>query len=301
MFLSPYQTTEMIKTNPVRYQSSIKQSIRDSLVVKLVGNDITLLTPGDTTTGVFTQPLTSVDIDMSFKAMFDGRLYLKRRNQYPGDEEYIPRSEPEWEGLIERAEILQQWLTDDVRRHKLLVIGDIPLRVYMDLYSSVLGRRVGLDGVQSLQLTHIVGFFYLCLHGDAGDATEYRDAYIKRIAKVSRVDYSDVASNLVGIDYIANLDDLASTIQRELQTPRAAMITSTVMLSTLTGGWFGANAKELMSVSLEHPATWVWLVSQAISSRSYRRTTLGKMIQERLRVSDLAVFTNSLKAYRTGA
>lgn len=301
MFLSPYQTTEMIKTNPVRYQSSIKQSIRDSLVVKLVGNDITLLTPGDTTTGVFTQPLTSVDIDMSFKAMFDGRLYLKRRNQYPGDEEYIPRSEPEWEALIERAEILQQWLTDDVRRHKLLVIGDIPLRVYMDLYSSVLGRRVGLDGVQSLKLTHIVGFFYLCLHGDVSDAIEYRDAYIKRIAKVSRVDYSDVASNLAGIEYIANLDDLASTIQRELQTPRAAMITSTVMLSTLTGGWFGANAKELMSVSLEHPATWVWLVNQAISSRSYRRTTLGKMIQERLRVSDLAVFTNSLKAYRTGA
>jgi hypothetical protein len=300
MFLSPYHTTEMLKANPGRYQSSLKQSIRDGLVAQLVGNKVTVLTPKDETTAVFTQPLTNYDIDMGFKAVFDGRLYLKKRNQFPGDEEFIPRSESEWDALVERAAVLGRWLTSEDDRIRLQTIANIPMRVYMDLFTSVLGRRIGLDGIQSLQLTQIVGYYFLCLFGDRADAESNHDTFIYRIAKVSRVDVSEVTRNLAGIEYMSTLDDLASMIQRLIPTPRTAMITSTVMLSTLTNGWFGANAKENMSVALEHPPTWIWLVDQAITSRSYRRTTLGKMIQERLKVADLSQFSNSLKLYRQG-
>ena len=41
--------------------------------------------------------------------------------------------------------------------------------------------------------------------------------------------------------------------------------------------WFGANAKEILAVALEHPPTWLSLVYIALKERSYKNTSLAKI------------------------
>jgi hypothetical protein len=51
------------------------------------------------------------------------------------------------------------------------------------------------------------------------------------------------------------------------------------LFTVLGGTWFGANAKELVAVALEHPPTWISILLAAFTERSFRNSQLGKLAE----------------------
>jgi hypothetical protein len=63
----------------------------------------------------------------------------------------------------------------------------------------------------------------------------------------------------------------------------------------MAGTWYGANSAEMVAVALEHPPTWVTMVYQATTARSYYHSALAKMLEQNQYKNEVRQFVISLR------
>jgi hypothetical protein len=81
------------------------------------------------------------------------------------------------------------------------------------------------------------------------------------------------------IDKLGPIKDLSSfcdNISKIVENVRLEKINSAILLTILNNSWYGTNAKEIISVSLEHPPTWMALVYTALSEKTFKSSVIFK-------------------------
>lgn len=180
----------------------------------------------------------------------------------------------------------------------ILTMGNYQITIYARWLSELLTKRYALPPETQMLLTILSGYFYLNMFLDDSVTELDNDEYIKMASQISRATYintEDVLNVVEGLPVLKSVEDYVNLIVKEAGTVRFEDLSVAALYTVVSGSWFGANAKEITFVALEHPPTFVAMVVQAAQERGYKNTVFGKIIEQYKRDDDLKSFLLNAK------
>ena len=278
MYKSPYETA--VLKPYTKSLSDIKSSVETSI---LAGNgqviehsdyrDIHFVVSGETP--VFRHPIIVRDRNSNNTVVVDLRAY--------GRIDASGRITGNWDNnfYIRRAQILKKIWLDENNRDATLSYNDLPIKAFAHMVSLNITRRKNLTLNTEVKIKVIAAFYYICLH--------YRDMFIsnseaafnlaKKISRVTTVPIDLVVDILDKVGFIENIYDLAKALRDHTDEIKLAKLEAKELI-LLTGGiWFGHNAAENVAVALEHPATFLAMLS-LLTEQIYRKSTLHELVKQ---------------------
>lgn len=168
------------------------------------------------------------------------------------------------------------WLSD--RPRTLRDISPVPLIVFCSWISEGVSRRFALDPRDQLNLSIIAGIYYFSLFNESDTFTE--DDVLRvtgAVIKATKAPSKDVISIFDRVEKLGNVKDFCATVRNILENPRLDDFNEGLLISILSGSWFGTNAKEMLAISLEHPPTWIAVVYSSLVERSFKNSVIAKI------------------------
>ena len=153
----------------------------------------------------------------------------------------------------------------------------------MSLVSELFARRFALDAEQQVRISILAAFYYLCLFTDDKEADLRR--FVPIISKVTTTGTVFVIDTLRDIDHIQDLEALLDTIKTSLDTDRLEGVGIDVMITMLSGSWFGPNNAILVGIALEYPPMWNTLLYLSLTDQSVRANGIAKIALRKQRDS----------------
>ena len=236
-------------------------------------NGILLVTPEAKDVPIFAHPI-EVDLSGVKYLAVDARGWLTKlrdggyKTNNPLDSKLaLLRAKLEWHGTHESM-------------RELTNLGTLPMTVFIRWISASLVQRLALTPDVQVTLSIVAGYYYQSLF----DNTEMsEDLKVKRAAVISRGTRIPTSKVLEVADAIEqdgtplNFTSIQSFIdiaQIATGSVRLKNMNVGLLYTILSGSWFGANSKEIVTVALEHPPTFLALIYQAINERGYRKARL---------------------------
>lgn len=281
--ITAYQTTAAIA-----YQNSIDKAISD-LKVSFIKNHtpkheesgIYLVTGFGSTASIasFNHPVT-FEIEGQVRTFVDVRTCIKLDQHSLSESSYIVRDVDEFSFNIYRSQIQHLWATD--MPTILRDFSTLPISAFANLISEHTTRRLALDPRDTLVVTVLSGVLYLNLFKDTIDADDSKVTAVQMSNKLS-VNLSikqqliyEIIMNHTGI---SNVDELCVACQEVSNSVRLRDLNHVTLFGIVGPNWYGYNGRELMSVALEHPPTWISLIYRALNSRGYNNSGLSKFME----------------------
>ena len=147
--------------------------------------------------------------------------------------------------------------------------------VYSALISQLISRAYGLDYGDQLTIQIIACYFYFSLFfDDELIKQDLVESWVIHTAQMTKADTVLISSIFQQITKCNNMASFCETIKSICKNNRLHDLNVPVLLTLVKSTWFGANAKEIMSVALEHPPTWVSMVYTALQERSYKNSNI---------------------------
>jgi hypothetical protein len=102
-----------------------------------------------------------------------------------------------------------------------------------------------------------------------------------KLATVTRIPVGVSIEVAKGLSYMQSLEDFIAMLKRAINSPRLEdlNIGSAITILAASAGWRGVQAREIMSVALEHAPTWHTVMAMAITERSVSTTSLAKTLK----------------------
>jgi hypothetical protein len=195
---------------------------------------------------------------------------------YAPNQEFIIRNHVEYNWSIKRALLNQIWITG--RPDSLRDLSTIPAAVYSSLISECVARRFALDANEQAIIAVLSCFFYYGLFTESKTLDEFSINKIGgKIASVTRVPATKVFEIIEGMDVLKNLEELCVACQEKTGSISLNEFSIGVLIAICSGTWFGMNARENLSVGLEHPPTWIMIVAASLSETGFKRSVLAKI------------------------
>ena len=142
--------------------------------------------------------------------------------------------------------------------------------------SETISKTLNLDPSQKSIISAITSFYYQSLFLDNSSYTEEQKMLlVKNAMKVTNIPSNNLFSLLDKIEKLDNLEDYCKTIVKLVDSVRLEKFNLAMLLTIISSSWYGTNAKENISVALEHPPTWIAIVYTAVTDRTYRKSTLS--------------------------
>ncbi len=146
--------------------------------------------------------------------------------------------------------------------------------------SETISKTLNLDFNQKSIISAITSFYYQSLFFDNSTLTEdQKMLMVKNAAKITNIPVNNLFSLLDKIDQLDNLDDYCKTIVKLVDNVRLEKFNLAMLLTIISSSWYGTNAKENISVALEHPPTWIAIVYTALTDRTYKKSTLSNFCE----------------------
>lgn len=246
--------------------------------------------PDDDVTPVFAHPI-QVDDEL----IIDLRSYLRIT---PNGINYTNRTEYEFH--VNRATLTYHWIHNDPK--DLLSLGDLGPMVFIRWLTDAVVKKLGLDPSEQVKVMVVTLFYWYSLFREADEPFEERDKQ-RIVAKLNQ--FSSIPSTLSMplVDDIGNMQsifDYVETLKRVVDNVRLDNLNPALLFSILGGSWFGFNVKETIAVATEHPPTFLTIVGTALHTRSYRKSSLGKLVFDLDKRDRGSVFTRNLRALLEG-
>lgn len=181
--------------------------------------------------------------------------------------------------MILRSKLLL--LAMNVEPSYLANIHPLPAIVYGRFVSETLTYKLGLNHDDQMRLTILATAFYLFqLEEDREDANEQTNVRLMlQVARYTHISPDAVNDTLKNIENIPNVDNFIEILKQKIDNSRMQSLNKGLFFTALTYGWKGVNAKEVMGISLEHPPTWLAVVSSAISERLQKDSPVAKIVK----------------------
>ena len=99
---------------------------------------------------------------------------------------------------------------------------------------------------------------------------------------------------------IHGIADYCTEVQRAVENVRMKDFNLAMLLTLIRNSWYGLNAKDILSVALEHPPTWIAVVFATIADRTYKSSALFKVVESQMKRHNSAEFElNCLEMVKT--
>lgn len=165
------------------------------------------------------------------------------------------------------------WIGDGPQ--EILNMGHFQIQIFATWISELFARRFALDAEQQVRISVLAAFYYLCLFTDDDQADLRR--FVPIISKVTSTGSTFVIDTLRDVEYIRDLETLLDTIKSTLQTDRLEGVGIDVMITMLSGSWFGPNNAILVGIALEYPPMWNTLLYLSLTDQSVRANGIAKI------------------------
>lgn len=179
-------------------------------------------------------------------------------------------------------------------------LGVTPMRLFSRWITNAISVRRSLTLDAQLRVGIIAAYFYFGLFHSMDDQRLTEADLSRCVTNISKATFADPKQvyDIIGTDVTAlniplllNVNDFCNALITHSQSLALEAIDSSFVYLVTGGSWFGANAREILAVALEHPPTWVSIVYTAAYERGFRNTGIGRMVQD-MRKDDSEAFTD---------
>lgn len=180
----------------------------------------------------------------------------------------------------ERCILQQRWVLDGAKR--IFDLGMFQVEAFGRWISSGLRARYTLDPEAAMRVGVAASFYYYCMCDDSTDV-EYSDEDMINIGSIIGRSYGLSAQETVDILgeplVCKDINGLIRLIKFTSGSIRLERLTIADLFTMYGGTWFGANAREVVAIALEHPPTFVVLIKHAMTERGFRNSMLSQVLK----------------------
>lgn len=295
MFEDIYETSACSAYNMSAVYRGVKQAfIEDMLrpadsIAFGKAQDVWLLTPLDKTTPPFAHPIIDRLENGHKRIVIDVRA-CTRIDRDTG--KLVVTSATEYEFAVLRAMLEEAWIHGNA--HDMMNFGPLPPKVFTRWISEGITRRLNLTPLEQLQVATICGIYYYQLFQNVDILKEESDRFkvagqVARVVNIGADKVLEIIEELRGMSdaRLGTIVELVIAIRHVVKSPRVESLSRVLLYAILGGSWFGANAREIVAVSLEHPPTFLAIVYEAVTNRTYHRSFMAQLVDAAGRRGDL--------------
>lgn len=185
------------------------------------------------------------------------------------------RNEAEYSLLLQRFILSGMWFTN---KQSLLYSLKFPHFVYATWISDNLAKRFGLDLSSQLQLRILSLIYYAKLF-----TNNFTKEDISKL--IVRLKNDIIVPTLVDeiydkIEKLDTIEDFCNCCYAVTGNIRLKNMDSNILMSVVANNWVGLNGKELITLAIDHPPTWIALVYAALQQRSFKKNYLTSIVDK---------------------
>lgn len=238
------------------------------------------------------------------KAYVDGRSYMNREGAI--------RNPYEYSLLLRRASLDLEWVVD-----RDMFYGQMPLAVdtFSTWFAHGLQKQTNASLMTATNYRILAAIYYMGLFNTQSIAHE-KDIEFYILKKLPRI--IGIPSQLIQDLFAINMDAIiglycnGTTRQHDRLTLLAENLTlltneeyqidvGIILNSLCRGAFMAANAIEITSISLEHPPTFLAMMSFVVAKGMQNNTNLGKALMGVSRKHDMQAFAKFIENTSLGA
>lgn len=302
MFKTPYETTvgRMMKMDKTVH------AIRVALVEEVLHTDLYPGVPNlygivkqDPTTDhipPFNHPITVEGKTVVDLRSVSGRIYDRQTDVVRLDLTGTT-------GLLIKQAVLQT-IWERGAEDRFSTLGDFPIMVFSHWVSESIAKRLAVDHATLSELVTLSAWFYICQTIEAGKYGVSEDELIRQATRITRIGYrnfEETYERIRAAGYLSSLDMLVDAC-KALGTSRLAALNTGVVLTILSGSWFGgASAKTMVGIAVEYPPYFLGMLHTSITEKAYKNTTITTVALRFNKRDTIQRFDSALKALITTA
>lgn len=223
---------------------------------------------------LFTHPLVVENFNGKNYLCSDIRLYINKNANIKDLNNFI-KNKTEFNFAKSRAILNLLWLNGHVSDIKNSTI--LASTVFSVLMTSIISKNYALDMKDQLTLSIISNFYYQSLFMTDPDFTEEQ----KQKMAVHTINTTGAKAEFVfeifdRINTMKDINDYIENVKNILENVRLKDFNLALLLTIIKNSWYGTNAKDIISVAIEHPPTWIAIVYTALSERTYKNSMIYK-------------------------
>jgi hypothetical protein len=242
---------------------------------------ITGVSQSESAIPLFTHPIRIKNFESTDYLCTDMRLFLRQQSDILDIENSI-RNRTEYNFAKSRAVINLVWLNGGSRQIKNTL--KFAANVYASWLSENITRTYSLDFRDQNTLTVIAYAFYYSLFEDLKGnrlSDDDKQKIAIQIPIAFNIPSEFVFETLDKITTLSTAEDFCKNVKDILVNVRLKDFSLLMLLTIIRNSWYGVNAKNIISVAVEHPPTWVAIVFTVLNEKTYKRSNIYN-IAERL-------------------
>jgi hypothetical protein len=293
MFNDIYATTPCMAYNMASVQAAVKAGwITDAVRPAHAANGKasgTWMVTGEKDIPSFAHPII-LNRDGEERIVFDARAFTRIDR---ATNQVVITNKTEHDFMLLRAQLQEAW-TKGQANTMMTAPGMLAAKVFSRWVSEGLARRLNLNPLEQLQCQVIACMYWWQLFGLS--ALEETDV-LKMIQMTGRaigLSTDKILPITDGLRPMTNIHLFIGQIRSIVNSTRVEPLSVALLYGILGGGWFGANAREIVAVSLEHPPTFLAIVYTALTNRTYNKSFLGQLVQHNDKQDAGKIFINNI-------
>lgn len=292
-FQTSYKTTAGLVTSNNNLEHALKEALISSQLSKrnfgiapigqvkavfIAGIDAT-----DSSVPAFIHPYLIQSKEQQY-LVSDIRAFKNSTSQYINEQEFEAaiRNKAEYYLTKNRTALELEWIAGD--KEQLRTRFSFAGTVYSAWISQAISKAYGLDFQDQKTIQAIALYYYHSLFSEeaklSGRSLEIAIIHTIKITKLSDKEVHEIFD---AIPDLKNANDLTVAIRDGVKNVRLKDFNLGMLLTLVKNSWYGNNAKDLISVSLEHPPTWITIVATALTEKTYKASPIYRLIESQNR------------------
>jgi hypothetical protein len=223
---------------------------------------------------LFTHPITINNFQGKNFLVTDMRLFLGKWS-WDAKIEDLVKNRTDFNFAKSRAMLNLIWLNEgpQVLKNNL----SFSAGVFSSVISETISRAFALDFNDLITIGVLAEIYYYSLFLDSETLSDDdKQKIVVHIIRSGKIRAEYVYGILDKIDSVKDLNEFCANVPKVVENVRLEKFNSALLLSIMANSWYGTNAKEIISVSLEHPPTWIALVFTALSEKTFKSSIVFK-------------------------
>jgi len=218
------------------------------------------------------------DHDEVAPVAMDARAFGKYDSHVGG---FVVRNKTEYDFLVLRTRLTNCWVRE--APSLLLNVGTLAMKMYAQWIEQNVSKKFLLDPREQLVFRIYAAFFYWSLFQEhdhplsAVDKHRAMATILKSTGAVAKEVTEVVEHFEKPINGIEEFCELASEVVSSI---RLKALNVGVLYAILGNTWFNSNGKEIVAVALEHPPTWIAMITMASQDRSYKNSAVNHLLEK---------------------
>jgi hypothetical protein len=273
--------------------SKIELALKEALITGMLGNKKLGVEESDGRVAVFVTgenseshipPFIHPYLIQNFKSkdylVTDVRAFRASTQDYQTDREFElgVKNTVEYALMKSRAALNLMWLSSDVARIRARF--SFACSVFAAWLSQSIAKAYALDFNDQVRLMALSVYYYHTLFQTESKLSDQAlEVAVVHTIKATKLPAADVYALFEKIEGMPDIDAFCEEAKKVVENVRLHDFNHAMLLTLVKNSWYGTNSKEWLSVALEHPPTWLAIVYATLTERTYKSSSLYKIVE----------------------